>query len=432
MSLLMEALKKAEAAKRQSQVAATGEEGGPALELAPLGEPPTTGEETTPPPLPDLPSHLEILDAEFLESAQKARRPAPPAAEPKPAIAEEIPFEPALAKDTGAPPARGRAPHAGLPKAPAIAQQEAVQNLFDVKQPAPSRKNFAVAMGLFSLIAAVSIGIYFWLQLQPKSQLTMVARTPPPPAVPAQPPVAAPPPATATPAPAPIEAAEEDEPVPTKQARAVAADASTPAPPPTSPIRVATAARARLDPSVERGYNALQQGDLATAQSAYDAALKADPGNLDALHGMAATSLRLGNGTQAEFYFQRALEVDPKDGYAVAGLANLRVQAGTPQMESRLKGALAEQPDNPAVSFALGNVYAQQNRWGDAQQAYFRAMTGDPDNADYLFNLAVALDHLRQSSPAAQFYAKALEASKKRPGGFDPALAMERLKKLQP
>jgi Tfp pilus assembly protein PilF len=38
------------------------------------------------------------------------------------------------------------------------------------------------------------------------------------------------------------------------------------------------------------------------------------------------------------------------------------------------------------------------------------AYARDPDNADYLFNVAVSLDHLRQNKLAAQYYRMALNA----------------------
>jgi uncharacterized protein HemY len=62
-------------------------------------------------------------------------------------------------------------------------------------------------------------------------------------------------------------------------------------------------------------------------------------------------------------------------------------------------------PIRPSLNFALGNLYAQQGRWNDAQQAYFRAYAGDGDNPDYpLFNLAVSLEQLRQPKLALQYY----------------------------
>ena len=79
--------------------------------------------------------------------------------------------------------------------------------------------------------------------------------------------------------------------------------------------------------------------------------------------------------------------------------------------ESRLKTALASQPDSSALHFALGNLYARQLRWSEAQQAYFLAYSGEPDNADFIFNLAVSLDHLHQNKLAAQYYRMALSAA---------------------
>lgn len=437
----MEALKKAEAAKRRSQTDTPAPDEGMTLELTPLGDLP---KETSPPAvasLPELPTDLEILDAEFLHSAPaahraepapspEAKKPAASAVEPPKIPVPEIPYEPREM--------RGDAPTFQARSMPTSksegrsGEQESIQNLFDAKQPPPSRRNFAIAAGLLGLTGAVAIGIYFWMQLQPKSSLSLAARGLPP-----QPPVVAPVqpvPAAPSPAQPPVqeaEAAQEPEVASAKPATAPPPPAAEPVQTPASPIRV-TLSKVKLDPSLDKGYGALQQGDLGAALSAYEAALKNDPVNLDALHGMAIANQRLGKSAEAEQYFQRALETDPKDGLAIAGLVSLRGQPGGVQAESRLKGVLAEQPGNPAVNFALGNLYAQQGRWGEAQQAYFKAMESDPDNADYLFNLAVALDQLHQIKPAAQYYARAIAAAQKRTGGFDVAQAAERLKKLQP
>ena len=51
---------------------------------------------------------------------------------------------------------------------------------------------------------------------------------------------------------------------------------------------------------------------------------------------------------------------------------------------------------------------------------------------DYLFNLAVSLDHLRQPRLAAQHYRLAMEASAKRPAAFERDKVQKRLNELQP
>ena len=60
------------------------------------------------------------------------------------------------------------------------------------------------------------------------------------------------------------------------------------------------------------------------------------------------------------------------------------------------------------------------------------AVAADGDNPDYLFNLAVSLDHLRQPRLAAQHYRLALEASTKRPAAFERDQVRKRLGELQP
>jgi tetratricopeptide (TPR) repeat protein len=78
----------------------------------------------------------------------------------------------------------------------------------------------------------------------------------------------------------------------------------------------------------------------------------------------------------------------------------------------------------------LGNQYAQQSRWSEAQAAYFKAYSIDPQNADYAFNLAVSLDQLRQRKPALEYYQRALALADKRAASFDSAQARSRVQEL--
>ena len=82
------------------------------------------------------------------------------------------------------------------------------------------------------------------------------------------------------------------------------------------------------------------------------------------------------------------------------------------------------------ASFALGNLYAAQARWSDAQEAYFEAYSRAPENPDYAFNLAISLEHLGQRQPALNYYRQAVEVAQSRPHGFDPAQAQSRIAEL--
>ena len=275
-------------------------------------------------------------------------------------------------------------------------------------------------------LAASGIGAYLWWPLpsasggQPPTQAAVLA-----PAVPTASP-ATPPPAAAAPASAARRVAAT-----TAQAesRGRPARPSPAASQSASPLRLS---KSTARPTLDRAYAGLQAGRLDAALRDYAEVLRSDTKNTDALLGLATIAARRGQGELAQHYYLRALESDPNDATALAGLINTRGQAAPGLAESHLKSALAGQPESPALHFALGNVYSRQSRWSEAQQAYFRAYSGEPDNADIIFNLAVSLDHLHQDKLAAQYYRMALDDNRAQRRSFDPNQVRQRIAELQP
>jgi tetratricopeptide (TPR) repeat protein len=185
-----------------------------------------------------------------------------------------------------------------------------------------------------------------------------------------------------------------------------------------------------VDPQIERAYDAFQKGDLTTARSQYQAALQREPANRDVLLGLAAVDIRTRNFESAESRYLKILEADPRDALAMAGLIALRGQTDPLQSESRLKSLIAANPDSAHLHFALGNQYAAMVRWPEAQSAYFKAYSLDPDNPDFSFNLAVSLDQLRQGKLALEYYRRALALVNTRPAGFDRNQVSARITEL--
>jgi tetratricopeptide (TPR) repeat protein len=125
------------------------------------------------------------------------------------------------------------------------------------------------------------------------------------------------------------------------------------------------------------------------------------------------------------------LQSDPPPSHAQAGLIALRASRLDPlATESRVKGLLAADPGANVLYFTLGNQLAQQGRWAEAQQEYFKAFAADPDNADFAFNLAVSLDHMRQPRLALEYYRRAIALAEKRAASFDVAGARNRVAQL--
>ena len=192
---------------------------------------------------------------------------------------------------------------------------------------------------------------------------------------------------------------------------------------------VRNAPEPKVDSALSGGYEALSSGDLANARMQYDTALRQDPNNRDALLGTAAVALRQNQQDKAGAVYARLLQLDPNDPDALAGLAGLR--HGDPaQTEQRLNAALRATPDSGPVLFALGNLYARQGRWPEAQQSYFRAYSAVPTNADYAFNLAIGLDRLNQGRLALGYYQKALALAQDKPASFDRDAVHRRMQEL--
>src|SRR5690606_4364327 len=116
-----------------------------------------------------------------------------------------------------------------------------------------------------------------------------------------------------------------------------------------------------------------------------------EPHQVDALLGVATVAEWRGDEAAAAARYRQALAQDPRNAVAWAGLTRFLGESNRLEGESRLKGLIAERP-SAALHFALGNLQALDQRWADAQTSYFDAYTAAPDNADYAFNLAIALD----------------------------------------
>ncbi len=146
--------------------------------------------------------------------------------------------------------------------------------------------------------------------------------------------------------------------------------------------------------------------------------------------GLATIEARSGNAAAASAHYRRALEIDPRSSAALAGLAALAEGLAPGLVEARLREDASRHPQSAPLHFALGNLYAAQSRWQEAQAAYFDALRGDPGNPDILHNLAVSLDQLGKARLAAEHYRRALEAGRGRAAQFDAAAVNRRLDEI--
>ncbi len=181
---------------------------------------------------------------------------------------------------------------------------------------------------------------------------------------------------------------------------------------------------------LNRAWQAYQAGKLDLARRNYLTAHRLAPKDLDALLGLAAVAVRERRVQEAHGWYRRVLVLDPRNPHALAGLATLDRQGGFARAESLLRQQLKKSPKNAVLYFALGNLHARQNHWPQAQKAYFEALSRDPTNPDYAYNLAVSLDRMGKFQLARCYYQKALQEAQLRPFVFSRAAVQARLQTL--
>lgn len=178
---------------------------------------------------------------------------------------------------------------------------------------------------------------------------------------------------------------------------------------------------------LNNAWQAYNQAEYASAAESYKEVLSSEPGNRDALLGIAAIAVKNAEYKKAEVTYRLLLKLNPRDQVAIAAMANMAELSTVEMSESQLKFALQQQPMATHLNFALGNFYAKRNRWSEAQSAYFKAWQGDNENGDYLYNLAVSLDHLGETKEALRFYKKSLLIDNKQNTNFSSAIVEKRI-----
>lgn len=205
-----------------------------------------------------------------------------------------------------------------------------------------------------------------------------------------------------------------------------------------TPIQLTrTTRRTQVSPDLMAAYESYQQNNLEQAQRLYTQVLQSQPNNRDALLGLALINRQQGNVQQAQALYSRILQLNPRDPLARAGLLESGRDLSPSQQEIELQALQADFPDVAPLAYALGNLYASQSRWNEAQNAYFEALMiateNDPNaiSPDYAFNLAVSLERLNQLNLALSYYQQALSLSASAPSGFSMESLNRRLAYLE-
>ena len=122
----------------------------------------------------------------------------------------------------------------------------------------------------------------------------------------------------------------------------------------------------------------------------FDAILKKDPDNLEALYGLAVTESRMGQIDAAGLHFARALQFAPNDADILRDLGICYFQIGDiPNAITTLKKAYGINSHDRYIAFNLGRSYETAGDFHTALELYKQIQKDNPQDREIFYNLAM-------------------------------------------
>ena len=161
---------------------------------------------------------------------------------------------------------------------------------------------------------------------------------------------------------------------------------------------------------IERGEQYLRDGNLKKAQVEFRNAIQIAPGRADARMLNARVDERLGDYRDALALYQSAVEAEPDNPAAHAGLGRLYVLAGQPQRAlDAINVVLVRHPDDPDLLTVRGAARAGLKQMEDAIADAERAHQLAPLNEDTVSLLAALYDQQGNTQRAVELVRTTLD-----------------------
>jgi len=130
--------------------------------------------------------------------------------------------------------------------------------------------------------------------------------------------------------------------------------------------------------SYQQGMDAAARGDAAGAQTAFQAALSADPSAFRAAYNLGVLADRAGNEDQAMTFYRQALRIQPDYERAVEGIITIQIRQGHADQAVSFAQPIATQyVRNLAVTALYGEALVAAQRYPDAITAARGALRRD-------------------------------------------------------
>jgi tetratricopeptide (TPR) repeat protein len=158
-----------------------------------------------------------------------------------------------------------------------------------------------------------------------------------------------------------------------------------------------------------RGFAAHRDGRLTEAERDYQAALAAEPLNVNALHYLGVLRHQQGQHEEAAALVRRAVDLRPGDAALQLNLGNaLKALGRIDDAIERFRNALSLAPGFALAQYNLGNAYSVAGRHEDAADAFEKALRINPADAAVWNNFGNALASLKRHEDASAAFRRAL------------------------
>ena len=168
----------------------------------------------------------------------------------------------------------------------------------------------------------------------------------------------------------------------------------------------------------------LERGRPEESLQIYELLLRNNPRDRLALLGRAAALQKLGRSLLAVSAYEDVLAAYPGDEWAMVNLLGL-VSAQEPlRALAQLERLQRLNPGAALLPAQIGMVQMAQGNFEMAARSLEKAVSLEPENAKYVFNLAVAYDRWGQPKIALRYYRQCLEMAVRNPDGQVPLEAV--------
>jgi len=158
------------------------------------------------------------------------------------------------------------------------------------------------------------------------------------------------------------------------------------------------------------GYSALIRGEYDTALGFYDQALQQEPRSALALLGRGAALQKLGRSSEAQGAYDAVLRLNPKNREALTNLTAIVSERAPNEALAQLTDLERQHPNFSPITAQIGLTHAKMGSMPQARDYLRRAVALTPAAVMYHYNLALVLDHMELGEQAVRSYENVLAA----------------------